>query len=245
MDKQGVLLSEYTQRPEYAKNDLGHFINCKYYGQRVSDDAVEINCEKHGVRNDCEECNTCPKCGGNLYGEPERYYDGRGYYDVYLNKACLQCGARYQGRAIKVPYTGTWGKRDLIPISDLPSCEVEECEKKAWDGHKFKDFDICLKHKRQMRDWKAHPDKGEDRIPLLEEDGLLVENPEYRIKTTPKKLKEKTGGKDEQKESVKIKEVSDEHAVDGGGEKAASGIEGRQGVLPFSFIDSEEQGGSL
>lgn len=234
-------MSENTQRPEYVQNDLGHYVNCKYYGQKVSDDAVEVDCEKHGIRDGCEGCNTCPKCGGRLYGEPEREYDGRGCYDVYQNQACMQCGARYQGRAIKVPYKGTWGKRDIVPISDIPSCEVEGCGKKAFDGHKFKSFDICFRHKRQIRDWKAHPDKGEDQIPLLEVDGVLEENAKYKIKTTPKNGKKKSGGRDEEKSSGEVEEISGENAVDGGEKAACPGIGNRQGSFSFGGIESDWQ----
>jgi hypothetical protein len=228
------------QKPEYARNTLGHYINCKYYRQGVSEDSVEVDCKKHGVRGGCDDCSTCPKCGGKLFDDTEKERSGEDYI-LYLAKACFQCGARYQGGVKCVPYEGTWGKGNAgdVPFGSFYEliCNVSGCKKTAWDGHKFEGRDICRKHHGQSLEWKRRPVKKKNQIPLLIKGGDLVENPNY-IKTVSNK---KNGGNDEKKGSSKAKKDGNGNAVNGRGKKAYSGVKGSQGVLPFSFVDSEEE----
>jgi len=167
----------YRVKREAERNNFGHFINCKYYSQKIGKDIIQVNCKKYGLKDGCFDCRTCPKCGGLLFLEP--FIDGDIIHD---NRACTMCGSRF--------YFSTRVPKKRKKKSDV--CNVTGCKGKR--SKKYEDYPICDKHYGQIKTWGYHPDKTDEHFPLVVTEEGLCENPAYSFRTPgpgrPKKSKE-------------------------------------------------------
>lgn len=175
-----------------AESINGRFVNCPNY-QGTKRDAYQVEtvfrCKLFGERVNCSGCGTCPKCGGRVY--IERKYISHGQMHTILTKdmKCLACGL-YTTEQILVPKESRKKKQTRTVNGQRvpPPCSVKGCQHRAWDGQTVeidtdtgpRTFPVCDTHKRRMKTWKRHKDKGLDKIPLIYFMGELIDNPEYK-----------------------------------------------------------------
>jgi len=99
-------------------------------------------------------------------------------------KSCAICGAY-----IEEHYVGFTPKDNTEKPGD--KCQVEGCNHTAYEGHQYEadgcTYTICLTHRSRIKTWQQHPDKGLEQTPILHQNGLLIDNPHYKIKQSKKK----------------------------------------------------------
>jgi hypothetical protein len=169
-----------TGRPVQIR---GQFINCRHHS---STDPTKrtFHCAKYKTqKTNCEGCHTCPKCDSILFTFRLVQSRGRDCIHAEHDKSCVICGA-YIEENLRLP---------LIRITEHKpedACQVHGCKHTAYEGHQHLEevdghqvsFRICESHRRRIKTWRLHPNKGEDQRPIIFEHGQLVDNPEYTKK---------------------------------------------------------------
>ena len=161
----------------------GHFTHCRHY--RSSDCTRRtFHCGKYdAVKTSCEGCPTCPKCDSILTTYRLVQSRGRDCIHAEHDKSCIICGAFIE-ESLQLP---------LMRIAEHKAegaCQVHGCRHTAYEGHQHIEevdghqvsFLICESHRRRIKTWRLHPNKGEAQKPILLKDGQLEDNPAYRNK---------------------------------------------------------------
>ena len=161
----------------------GHFINCRHYS---SSDCTRRTfcCRRTGtIKTSCEGCRTCPKCDGILFTYRLVQSHGRDRIHAEHAKSCLICGVFIEESLQLLRIRIAENK-----VKD--ACQVYGCKNTAYEGHTLLEevdghqasFRICESHRRRLKTWRYHPNKGKDQKPIIIEAGQLVDNPEYSRK---------------------------------------------------------------
>lgn len=161
--------------------ERGRYINCRHFRKRPDH---LFDCIKNGnSRKDCNNCNTCPNCEGQLAFYRRRVEKGQDRDCIYIAKSCVMCGAYVEEEYVR------YKTRDKTPrVTDSRKCQVSGCPNTAYEGHVHKEFIgdrecefvICEGHRRRIKTWRLHPDKGEQDKPIMIQLGKLVDNPKYK-----------------------------------------------------------------
>ncbi len=182
-------------RRKEAENINGRYVFCRNYQGNTIDaykPQTTLICKKHGERINCVGCNICPKCGGRMYCENDAITHGMKNIIVSREMKCLACGLYTHERILVEKQREAKKKSTRIGHGQKPPpfCAVKGCEHRAWDKHTAtidtnsgpRQFMVCESHKRRMKTWKQHKDKGLDQIPIIHFLGELIDNPDYKYK---------------------------------------------------------------
>ena len=166
--------------------ERGRYVNCRHYRKRP--DAGLFDCTRHGEgKRNCNGCPTCPNCDGRLALYKTRRERGMGQDFIYRQKSCVHCGAFVEEEyVVSSPKAKGINKR----AAGNQKCEVRDCPNTAYEGHVHVEdvdgvalrFIICESHRRRLKTWRLHPDKGEQQKPVQLQRGTLVDNPDYKKK---------------------------------------------------------------
>lgn len=164
-------------RRERLTADRGHYTRCRHY---KSLGARKFECRKYGDRRTCQGCMTCPNCGGPLYTYRLHKSLRRNIMYFDHSKSCTLCGAFIEeGFAMYLDSQQKSGKGDN-------SCSVSGCTHTVYERYEYKTenkvFVLCQTHRNRLKSWRQHKSKGQQHHPLLLEKGVLVDNPNYKIK---------------------------------------------------------------
>lgn len=150
---------------------------CRHFNKSVDD---HIACNRYGRIKNCRGCRVCPNCDGMrrwLNRHITKRRDHVGVCDTYI---CAMCGAYYEEHYV----ISSTPKQQ---IKNPGQCEVQNCRNHAYEGHQHtaltngvhRTFIICLTHHRRLKTWRHHPEKTEQHIPIVVENGVLMDNPHY------------------------------------------------------------------
>lgn len=108
---------------------------------------------------------------------------------TYISRTCMQCGAYIEDEYVEIRREQ---RNELeIATSNVGKCDVRGCRNGAWEGYQHTEagitFKICESHRRRVKTWRHHPDKGQEHNPLVVVKGALTDNPEYQIKQDRKR----------------------------------------------------------
>lgn len=164
-------------RMEHAN---GRHYHCRHFHGRQSD--TEFLCNKNNqMRRSCNGCRTCPNCDG-LKGLHQRISsikrDCTYVLEIYI---CAICGAYYEHQYV-IPHRA-------LPPQPQHKCQVAGCPHTAYEQHRItfelhgqlRSFIICETHHRRQKTWRRHPEKGEENRPIVVADGILRDNPKYKM----------------------------------------------------------------
>lgn len=173
-----------ASRAKRMQYERGRFINCRHY-KKLPEDKKFICGKEIKERHNCHGCTTCPNCDGSLafYGREETHRRDAVYYRMSFT--CIHCGAFIEEQEMVQQKTAH--RKDTRRIGE---CEVEGCPHTAYEGRLHNTptriWLICESHHRKIRTWRSHQQKGPEQIPVIELNGKLYENQDYRIKQTKK-----------------------------------------------------------
>ena len=155
----------------------GHYHHCRHYQKHESlPDNVQVDCRKHGLKENCKSCYTCPNCGGNLFYDRTITTD---FTQEFIDhaKRCVQCGEYFHGEQEAVAHRPEVLVQDK---SNVPFCAVQGCTHRTWDHKRYENLPICNSHHRQVKTWQRAKKKGEKtdaERPLVLDNGRLIVNP--------------------------------------------------------------------
>lgn len=182
-ERQWIPTQHELDRIRRLTREHGQFKSCRHY-KRANNRSFTC---KGKERKTCNGCGTCPNCNGMMIlyrRRTEKGYDRDDIYLIYtyISRTCIQCGAYIEDEFVSLRRE----ERYEIHTSSEGKCDVRGCRNTAYEGHHHNEaghtYTICETHRRRIKTWRHHPEKGPEHNPLMVVKGVLMDNPEYHIK---------------------------------------------------------------